>query len=150
MPIYHIGMNATRIPVSDTNHAATVLFRLKPGTSPEQVNEMKAAGTAMVGQVPGSDGQLLFMTKRILTAGKRSHQVRLRPASSKHRSSSKGFRPGLGSRAGEGFGCCGIRSASGAFEVSTHLGRRLWAKMSRVNALREAICEETLAYDLEF
>lgn len=30
-----------------------VLFKLKPGVSPEQIAELKAAATGMVGQIPG-------------------------------------------------------------------------------------------------
>lgn len=32
---------------------AAVLFKLKPGVTEEQIAELKAAGQAMVGQVPG-------------------------------------------------------------------------------------------------
>lgn len=53
MTVYHIGTftsSACRVIITDR---FIVLFKIKPGTPSEKVEEIKAAGYAMVGQVPG-------------------------------------------------------------------------------------------------
>lgn len=56
MVVYHVGkhIRALAFRLVDDIDRPIVLFKLNPGTSDEKIAELKAAGEAMVGQVPGS------------------------------------------------------------------------------------------------
>ncbi|KAK4630970.1 hypothetical protein CLAFUW4_03119 [Fulvia fulva] len=92
-----------------------VLFKLKPGTPQEKVEELKAAGSAMVGQVPGL--QRIDFGPPVLAT--RAH----------------GFDIGL----------VAILDKKEDIKVYAEHPAHL-----KVHALREAVCDDTLAYDLEF
>ncbi|KAF2101777.1 hypothetical protein NA57DRAFT_34413, partial [Rhizodiscina lignyota] len=94
-----------------------VLFKLKPGTSPEKIEEMKATGSAMVGQVPGL---IKFDCAPPL-------------ASTAHRA--KGFDLGV------------VAVLEKASDVAVYADHPAHLK---VHKMREAICDDTLAYDLEY
>ncbi|CAK3809809.1 Hypothetical predicted protein [Lecanosticta acicola] len=92
-----------------------VLFKLKPNTPAEKISEMKAAGSAMVGQVPGL--QRIDFGSPVLPAR------------------AQGFDLGL------------VAILEKAEDIKVYAEHPAHLK---VHALREAICEDTLAYDLEF
>ncbi|CAI6100881.1 hypothetical protein V2G26_010451 [Clonostachys chloroleuca] len=98
MPIYHI-----------------VLFKLKPGVTEAQIAEMRAAGEAMVGVVPGL----------------KSFEMGPPLASTAHRS--QGFDMGL------------FTILETEEQVLAYAGHPAHQK---VHKIREAICDDTLAYDM--
>ncbi|PSN72952.1 hypothetical protein BS50DRAFT_174402 [Corynespora cassiicola Philippines] len=100
MPIYHI-----------------VLFKLKPNVLPEQIEELKEAGKAMVGVIPGL----------------RSFALGPPLASTAHRA--QGWDMGL------------MTLMDTEQDVLNYAGHEAHQK---VHKLREAICDETLAYDMVF
>ncbi|KAF6809999.1 stress responsive a b barrel domain protein [Colletotrichum musicola] len=98
MPIYHI-----------------VLFKLKPNVSQTQIDEMRAAGEAMVGVVPGL----------------RSFALGPPLASTAHRA--------------RGFDMALMTVLDTEEQVLAYAGHPAHQKL---HVLREAVCIETLAYDL--
>ncbi|KAF2184124.1 hypothetical protein K469DRAFT_710036 [Zopfia rhizophila CBS 207.26] len=98
MPIYHI-----------------VLFKLKPNVTSAQLAELKAAGEAMVGVVPGL----------------KSFEFGPPLASTAHRS--------------QGFDMALMTVMETEKDVLAYAGHEAHQK---VHKIREAICDDTLAYDM--
>ncbi|KXT00536.1 hypothetical protein AC579_8831 [Pseudocercospora musae] len=101
-----------------------VLFKLNPGTSDEKIAELKAAGEAMVGKVPGSSSPALVKGLLKFDFGPPL-------ASTAHRA--QGFNLGL------------IAVLEKPEDVRVYAEHPAHLK---VHAIRESICGDTLAYDL--
>ncbi|KXS96567.1 hypothetical protein AC578_1957 [Pseudocercospora eumusae] len=110
-----------------------VLFKLNPGTSDENIAELKAAGQAMVGQVPGSSYPAVDSMAAVLTIVKGLLKFDFGPplASTAHRA--QGFNLGL------------IAVLEKPEDVQVYAEHPAHLK---VHAIRESICGDTLAYDL--
>ncbi|PGH17182.1 hypothetical protein AJ79_01320 [Helicocarpus griseus UAMH5409] len=100
MPVFHI-----------------VLFKLKPGVTPAQIDEFKKACQAMVGQVPGL------------------REMHNNPPLTMTASRAKGFNMGL---------MAILEKPDDVPVYAAHPSHQA------VQKLREEMCEDTLAYDMEY
>ncbi|KAH9235557.1 hypothetical protein K456DRAFT_1833805 [Colletotrichum gloeosporioides 23] len=96
-------------------YPVTVLFKLNPNTDSSQISEMRAAGDAMVGVVPGL----------------RSFTLGPPLASTAHRA--------------QGFDMALMTVMDTEEQVLAYAGHPAHLKLHKI---REAVCTETLAYDL--
>lgn len=139
MPVYHIGASLPhyrKTHLQSTNQTASPL--------PPQTRRHRQPARTLVSSGPGNGGP-----------DPRPPILKGKPAAAHLRSSCQRLQYGPRGRVGVAGSCRGVCDASGAFGVSFSrsvlvLGDFKAHDGGRVHRLREELCEDTLAYDLEF
>jgi hypothetical protein len=151
MPVYHIGACQSLLfssPASLTYLA--VLFRLKPAVSPEQLSKFSALAKGMVGKIPGTVHVTLFWSSYDQHWRIGLLELKSGPPLPVTAHRAKGFDMGI----------VAVLEKPGDVEpYGTHPAHQEYVIASgiweftdddRVHKMREELCDDTLAFDMEF
>ena len=154
MPVYHVGIEPTRVTKTPNTDPKAVLLKLKPGVTKAQTDNFAATAKAMVGNIPG----MLHPHSRLGAPADSDRSPRPTGGARAcgERPQGQGLRYGFGGYFGESRRYWPVWDASctfrvGFFPVSFFVNDLVaWVDGCRTQRLRGEISDDALAFDFEY